>query len=189
MKKRASARFLFFCRKGTTLGRKPFVVRDKDKENVAPKPKVTPADVILKVRDITAPLCEGEGLELVHVEFLRETTGWVLRVYVDKAGGVTLEDCAHVSRQLGDLLDVGLENIWPYHLEVSSPGVHRPLSKLSDFEKFQGCLAAIKTRAPIEGQKNFKGILKGNSGDTVHLLMEDKTVTIPFQEIVRARLA
>jgi ribosome maturation factor RimP len=171
------------------LGRKPFVEGKKGQKNVAPKPKISPADVILKVRDIADPLCESEGLELVHVEFQRETTGWVLRIYVDKDGGITLEDCAHVSRQMGDLLDVGLENIWPYHLEVSSPGEHRPLCKMSDFEKYQGCLAAIKTGTPIEGQKNFKGILKGNSDDTVDLLMEEKTVTIPFQEIVRARLA
>ena len=164
-------------------------MRNKDINRVVVKPKITPADVISKVQDIAAPLCESEGLELVHVEFQRETAGWVLRIYVDKDGGVTLGDCAHVSRHLGDLLDVGLENLWPYHLEVSSPGVHRPLCKLSDFERYQGCLATIKTRAPIEGQKNFKGILKGNYGDTVHLLMEDKTVTIPFQEIVRARLA
>jgi ribosome maturation factor RimP len=171
------------------LGRKPFVDRKKDKKHVAPKPKVNPSDVILKVRDMAGPLCESEGLELVHVEFQREATGWVLRIYVDKTGGITLEDCAHVSRQLGDLLDIGLENIWPYHLEVSSPGVHRPLCKMSDFEKYQGCPATVKTRVPVEGQKNFKGILKGNNGDSVHLLMEDKTVTIPFKEIVKARLA
>ena len=171
------------------MGKKPFVERKKDKKQMVSKPKITPADTILKVWDIATPLCESEGFELVHVEFQRESTGWVLRLYVDKAGGVTLEDCALVSRQIGDLLDVGLENIWPYCLEVSSPGEHRPLCKLSDFEKYQGCLATIKTRAPIEGQKNFKGILKGNYGDTVHLHMEDKTVTIPFQEIVRARLA
>ena len=171
------------------MGRKPFVERKRDKRHVGQKPKITPAEVISKVEEIAAPLCESEALELVHTEFQREVNGWVLRIYVDKAGGITLEDCALVSRQLGDLLDVGMEDIWPYSLEVSSPGVHRPLSKLSDFEKYQGCPAVIKTKVSIEGRKNFKGILKGNYGDTVHLLLEDKIVTIPFQEIVRARLA
>jgi ribosome maturation factor RimP len=150
---------------------------------------VNQADIVATVEALTTPLCESEGLELVFIEFQREATGWVLRIYVDKDGGVTLDDCAKVSRQLGDILDVGLENIWPYHLEVSSPGEHRPLGKMSDFKKFSGHLATIKTREPIDGQKNFKGILKSTNGETVHLLMEDKTVTIPFQEIVRARLA
>lgn len=145
--------------------------------------------MVSKVGTIAEPLCESEGLELVHVEFQRESAGWVLRIYIDKSGGVTLDDCAGVSRQLGDILDVGLGNIWPYHLEVTSPGEHRPLGKLRDFERFQGRLAAIKTREPIDGQKNFKGILKETSGETVHLLLEDKTVTIPFHGIVRARLA
>ena len=160
----------------------------RDKPDV--KPKVRPTDVIEKVEGLAAPLCESEGLELVFVEFQRESTGWVLRIYVDKDGGVTLDDCTLVSRQLGDILDVSLENLWPYHLEVSSPGERRPLGKLSDFEKFSGCLATVKTREPIGGQKNFKGILKSTDGENrIHLLVEDKTVTIPFKEIVRARLA
>jgi len=147
------------------------------------------AGLVAKVADFAEPLCESEDLELVHVEFQRESVGWVLRVYVDKPGGVTLDDCARVSRQLGDILDVGLGDIWPYHLEVSSPGAHRPLGKLRDFERFQGHSAVIRTREPIEGQKNFKGILGKTVGETIHLRLEDKTVTIPFQGIVRARLA
>jgi ribosome maturation factor RimP len=145
--------------------------------------------VLAKVKGVAGPLCDSEGLTLVHVEFQRESVGWVLRVYIEKDGGVTLDDCTRVSRQLGDILDVSLENVWPYNLEVSSPGAHRPLGKLSDFERFQGNLATIKTREPILGQKNFKGVLKGTKGEIIHLLIEDKTVTIPFQEIVRARLA
>ncbi len=171
------------------MGRKQAAGKRRGDKHEAPKPKVNQAEVVKAVEDLAEPLCESEGLELVHVEFQRESVGWVLRVYIDRDGGVSLDDCARVSRPLGDVLDVGLENIWPYHLEVSSPGEHRPLGKIRDFEKFQGRLAKIKVREPIEGQKNFKGILKGVAGETIHLLMEDKTVTIPFQEIVRARLA
>jgi len=154
-----------------------------------PKPKVDPGDVIAKVAGFAGPLCESEGLELVYVEFQREVAGWVLRVYVDKTGGVSLEDCSHVSRQLGDLLDVGIENVWPYNLEVSSPGENRPLGKLSDFEKFQGRMATIKLNTAIEGQKKFKGILQGVMDETIQLLMGDKTVTLPYKDIVKARLA
>jgi ribosome maturation factor RimP len=181
--------FYFSKRNGTVLGKKQAFEKNRGEARRPLKPKVSPADVIEKVESLTAPLCESEGLELVFIEFRRESAGWVLRIYIDRDGGVTLDDCAQVSRQLGDLLDVGLENIWPYHLEVSSPGERRPLGKLSDFVKFSGRLAVIKTREPIEGQKNFRGILKSKNGDSVHLLMEDKTVTIPFQEIVKARLA
>lgn len=171
------------------MGRKPAAEKKRGDRRAAPKPKVNQAEVVAKVETIARPLCESEGLELVHVEFQRESAGWVLRVYIDKSGGVTLDDCARASRQLGDLLDVGLDNIWPYHLEVSSPGERRPLSKPRDFERFQGQPAVIKTREPVDGQKNFKGILKETDDETVRLLLEDKTVTIPYRGIVKARLA
>jgi ribosome maturation factor RimP len=171
------------------LGKKRDAGKNRGDNHPAPKSKVDPADVVVKVEGMAAPLCESEGMELVYVEFQREAAGWVLRSYLAKAGGVTLDDCAKVSRQLGDILDAGLDSVWPYHLEVSSPGEQRPLGRLSDFEKYSGHLAKVKTGEPIKGQKNFKGILKGVDGEAVHLLMEDKTVTIPFQEIVRARLA
>jgi ribosome maturation factor RimP len=187
MKKRANARFLFFYVKGTALGRKP--AAGKKRRDEAPKPKVNQADVIAKTETLAGPVCDSEGLELVHVEFQREPVGWVLRIYVDKTGGVTLEDCTRVSRQLGDILDVGLEDIMPYNLEVSSPGERRPIGKLRDFERFRGRPAAIKIREPIEGQKNFKGVLEGTDGEMIHLRLGDKTVTIPFEGIVKARLA
>ncbi len=145
--------------------------------------------MVKKVEALAAPLCESEGLELVYVEFQRESAGWVLRVYVDKPTGVSLDDCARVSRQLGDVLDVGLEALWPYNLEVSSPGAHRPLGKCQDFERFKGSLAAVRLKTAMDGQKNFKGILKGVSGETVHLQVGDHDIAIAYQEIARARLA
>ncbi len=82
---------------------------------------------------IAEPLCLSEGLELVHIEFQREQAGRTLRLFLDKPGGVTLDDCVNISRQLSDLLDVSLdEETPPYNLEVSSPGVPRPLGKISD---------------------------------------------------------
>jgi ribosome maturation factor RimP len=94
----------------------------------------------------------------------------------------------NISRQMGDLLDVNIENMGPYNLEVSSPGTDRPLSKEIDYDKFKGNMARIKTTKPIGGQKNFKGILSGISDGVVSLLVGDGTVAIPLQEITRARL-
>jgi ribosome maturation factor RimP len=144
--------------------------------------------IIDQVNALAEPLCESESLELVHVEYQRESGGRILRLYIDRPGGVTLDDCVNVSQQMNDLLDVYLDNIGPYRLEVTSPGPNRPLSKLNDFERFKGNLAKIKTLQPINGQKNFTGIIGGLTGETVRLSIREKTVMIAFEDICRARL-
>lgn len=141
-----------------------------------------------KVWQLAEPLCQGEGMELVHVEYQREPAGRTLRIYLDKPGGVTLDDCVNVSRQLGDLLDVGLETEAPYRMEVSSPGLQRPLGKLSDFERFQGSRVKVRTAQPIQGRKNFTGTLQGLSGPSVLLMVDDQRVSIAFADIVKAHL-
>ena len=148
----------------------------------------TKEEIIARAKEFTEPLCESEGMELVHVEYQRETGGRVLRIYIDKPGGVRLDDCVHISRQLGDFLDVSLENNLSYSLEVSSPGPNRPLGKKLDFERFRGRIAKIRTDRPFDGQKRFEGVLLGISEDVVKILIDDKTVSIPFQEIAKARL-
>ena len=85
--------------------------------------------IVEQVRKAADALCREENLELVFIEFRREPHGRVLRLYIDKQGGVTLDDCARISQQLGDMFDATLEDIGPYHLEVSSPGVNRPLGR------------------------------------------------------------
>lgn len=147
-----------------------------------------PAEVISVVRELAEPICNVEGMDLIHVEYQRETGGRVLRLYVDKPGGITLGDCSAVSSQLGDILDLKLETVDAYTLEVSSPGMDRPVSRLSDFEKFKGELAKIKIARPINGQKNFKGILSGVTDSNILLKTEKESVTIPFQDIIKARL-
>ncbi|MEA3429440.1 MAG: ribosome maturation factor RimP [Thermodesulfobacteriota bacterium] len=139
------------------------------------------------------PLCEVEGMELVHVECRQESSGIIIRLYIDRPGGVTLDDCVHINRQMNNFMDVDseesdFESIGPYNLEVSSPGPNRPLGERVDFEMFKGQIAEIKTSKPVEGQKKFKGILLGMSEETVEILSNDKTIAIPFQEITRARL-
>jgi ribosome maturation factor RimP len=134
------------------------------------------------------PLCESEGFELVHVEFQRETTGRILRLYIDKPGGVTLNDCVYVSRQVSDLLDVTLDDVGAYNLEVSSPGIDRPLGKMSDYDRFKGNTVKIKTARPVNGRKNFTGMLAGITEGMVFLKIAEDTLQIPFENISRARL-
>ncbi|MBW2488595.1 MAG: hypothetical protein JRE72_14325, partial [Deltaproteobacteria bacterium] len=84
--------------------------------------------LIRQIESLVEPLCDSEGLELVHIEYQREAGGRVLRLYIDRPAGVRIDDCVNVSRQLNDLLDVNLDDMGPYTLEVTSPGPERPLS-------------------------------------------------------------
>ena len=140
------------------------------------------------VKNLAEPLCESEGVELVYVEYQPESGGMILRLYIDKPEGVTLDDCIYISRQMGDILDVNLENAGAYRLEVSSPGPDRPLWKKDDFNRFKGSVARIRTSQPLDGQKKFKGVLLGISDEKVKLMVDRKNVAIPFKEITRARL-
>lgn len=144
--------------------------------------------VIREANALAGPLCESEGIELVHLEYQRESAGWIMRLYIDKTGGVTVDDCANISRQMNDLLDVHLEEVGPYNLEVTSPGPDRPLAKAQDYDRFKGNLAKIRTILPYEGQKNFKGVLMGLSGEQVNLMVGEETVRIMLKDIARARL-
>jgi ribosome maturation factor RimP len=145
-------------------------------------------DVLASVRRLVEPLCVSEGYELVHAEFQAESGGRILRLYIDKPGGVTLEDCVYISRQTSDLLDAMLEHAGPYQLEVSSPGFDRPLGKLADYTRFQGKMVKIKTARPLDGRRNFKGTLAGVAEDQIKLSVEGQLIHIPFSEVSRARL-
>ena len=145
--------------------------------------------IAARVSEMAEPLCRAMGLELIHTEYQREAHGRILRLYIDKPGGVRVEDCAAVSRQLADLLEVGFEDIGPYHLEVSSPGIERPLGKMTDFEKYRGHRIKISISHAVEGKKKFQGILSSVSPDgLISLQIGENTVQIPFAEIIRARL-
>ncbi|MDM8523127.1 ribosome maturation factor RimP [Desulfococcaceae bacterium HSG8] len=173
--------------------------RHPENESVRSGSQERDKEIVSQIKNLAEPLCEAEGMELVHIEYQRETNGRVLRLYIDKPGGVMLDDCASISRQLGDILDVALDTIGPYSLEVTSPGHDRPLGKEADFERFQGNIIKIRTFRPVDGRKNFRGVLSGltegtRSTDTsetsvcVKLLADNKEIFIPFQEIARARL-
>lgn len=135
---------------------------------------------IQSILDTTLP---GLGYELVDFEL---TAQGDLRVFIDKAGGITVEDCATVSNHLSRVFMV--EDIDYKRLEISSPGLDRPLKKAADFERFSGSLAKVKTRLPIDGQKNFIGRIEACTDDTLTLLCEGKTVAVRLADIDRARL-
>ena len=145
--------------------------------------------MIAQTKDLLDPLCEAEGIELVHLECQREAGGRILRLYIDKPGGVTLDDCIYISRQSSDMLDVYLEDTGSFNLEVSSPGQNRPLGKKRDFDRFKGSRVNIRTTPSVGGKKKINGILLGISEDVVKISIDDQIVDIPYHEIVTARLA
>ena len=144
-------------------------------------------------RDETGKIIERvtsrEGLELVHWETVGPRNNFVLRVYIDKPGGVNHGDCETVSNQIGALLDV--DDLVPdtYTLEVSSPGLERGLYKRADFERFTGSRVRLKTSKAINNQRNFRGRLGGIRGDLVMLDADGVgPIEIPYDEVVKANI-
>jgi len=144
--------------------------------------------VIQEISHLVETLLKHEQMELVEVQFRRESLGWVLRVLIDKSDGVTVDDCSTISRQVSDLLDVKDIIHHPYTLEVSSPGVRRPLKKESDYKRYIGECVTIKTSCLIDNRKTFKGKLTGYQQDTVLVEVEGKEYTIPCGVIEKANL-
>jgi ribosome maturation factor RimP len=126
----------------------------------------------------------GLGYELV--DFERSGKGKLLRVFIDKPDGIDVEDCARVSNHLSRVLPV--EGINYERLEVSSPGLDRALKKEQDFVKYAGRKARIKTRVPVQGQRNFVGVLRETRGGRVELDVDGKTVSLDLANLDRARL-
>ena len=167
----------------------------KKKSRVKKKDSLEQAAVILSdktflssVNRLAEPVCDAEGIELVHAEYQMEPGGKVLRLYIDKPDGIGIDDCAAISRQVSDLLDVYIESDHRYRLEVSSPGSNRPLTKPTDFKRFKGQLARIQSSRSIDGQKKFKGTLTDIKDGIVTLTVVEKSVAIPFEDITKARL-
>jgi len=145
--------------------------------------------IVNEVSHLVEPLLHEVGLEMVDVEFQFERGRWILRVFIDKEGGVTLDDCADVSRELGDLIEA--ENIidYPYVLEISSPGLNRPLRKESDFIRSIGKMVRLKMSGPINRRRNFTGRLANVREGMISLVVDDNNlVELPLKEIDKARL-
>jgi ribosome maturation factor RimP len=151
-------------------------------------------DVVTTVHELALPMVTAMGLELVEVEYCREGRQMILRLYLDKPGGISLDDCAAVSRELSPLLDVEEVIAGNYSLEVSSPGLNRPLKGEGDFIRFAGRLAKIRTFEQFPDdrgnlRKTFLGIIRGcEGGEVVMDLKEGQGARIPLAGIARANL-
>jgi ribosome maturation factor RimP len=141
-----------------------------------------------RVRAIAKPLLSDEGLELVDVEYRRESNGWVLRLTMDKTGGVTLDDCTCISQEVGRSLDVEDFISTPYVLEVSSPGLNRSLKRIEHFMKYRNQTIKVKTFDPIENRRHFKGKLLDVSENRIEIGMEGRVVQIPLSNVSKANL-
>ena len=129
-----------------------------------------------KTEEILLPIIEEYGFELVDVEYVKEGGTWYLRTYIDKEGGISIDDCEKVSRRLSDILDEKDYIDDTYIMEVSSPGLGRPLKKEKDFKRSLGKEVDIRTYRMIDKQKEFTGILKDYDKDTVTIELDDETL-------------
>ena len=135
------------------------------------------------------PVIESMGYELVGVEFVGGGGHGTLRVYIDREEGVSIDDCASISHQISGILDVEEPIKQAYDLEISSPGIDRPLFKLADFERYAGGTAKIKMAVGVDGRKNFKGRLQGvTDAKMVEIEVDGEVFSLPYADIARANL-
>lgn len=143
-----------------------------------------------KTEEILLPIMERNGFELVDVEYVKEGGSWYLRAYIDKPGGINVDDCESVSRELSDILDEKDYIDESYILEVSSPGLGRPLKKEKDYQRSLGKEVEIRTYRMVDRKKEFTGILKDYDKDTVTIEMEENELkTFEKGDIALIRLA
>ena len=143
---------------------------------------------VSRIWELATQVADGEAMEVIDVKLRREGTraGRVLRLYLDKEGGPTVDDLGRVSRQLSELLDAQDIVEGSYTLEVSSPGINRPLKKPEHFQRFIGKRVRIRTGDMIDGRRSFLGILSEVSGDTIRIEVEGKAYQIPFSMIEKS---
>lgn len=151
--------------------------------------------VVETVTTIVTPILEAQNFELVEVEFVKEGKSWFLRVFIDKEGGIDIEECAFVSEQLSDKLDACDPDPIPqaYFLEVSSPGAERPLKKEEDYHRAVGEYIHLSLYQPVEGEKQFEGFLQSFDEEQlvikIRIKTREKELTIEGKNIAKARLA
>lgn len=153
------------------------------------------SSVVETVTEVVLPILEEKQFELVEVEFVKEGKSWFLRIFIDKEGGIDIEECAYVSEQVSEKLDAMNPDPIPqaYFLEISSPGAERPLKKEKDFEKAVGSFIHISLYQAIDGQKQYEGILNEVTEEhltlTYRVKTREKTVVFDRKNIAKARLA
>lgn len=142
--------------------------------------------------ELFEPVVVGMGFDLIEIEHFPNPKHGVLRLYIDtpegSEKGVVVEDCSAVSRQISALIDVEDPITGQFNLEVSSPGLDRPLRRLQDFQRFIGALVKVKTAMPLEGQRNFKGRMLEVNEDVVIIETDDEEISVPMSAIEKARI-
>lgn len=167
----------------------PFLLGEKRRNSVKGAAVMQSSSVAERINKIAEQAAIDHGLELVHAEVAGPEGHPIVRVFIDKPGGVTHDDCSGVSTQIGTVLDVEDFIHSAYTLEVSSPGLERGLYKPADYERFAGSQAKLKTRPAIKNQRNFRGRIIGVENQ--HVLFEDQTsgrLSIPLADIAKANL-
>lgn len=145
-------------------------------------------EIVARVEKLLQPLLAAQGLQLIEVEYAQKGRKTILRLYLDKAGGLSLDDCADISQWVGEVLDV--HDIIPqsYILEISSPGLTRVLKKKEEYDYFAGRLVRITVRAGAGQRNTYRGKLLGLEGDQVLVAEGEQVHRLPLAEIVQARL-
>jgi ribosome maturation factor RimP len=147
------------------------------------------SELLEQIETHVGPILAAENVELVDLTYQKGPAGWTLCFYLDKSGGITLDDCAMWSDRLGQEIDAANLIERAYVLEVASPGLDRPLRKTGDFQKYAGERVHVKLFAPLNGQKNFHGELLGGDEREVRVRLEDKReVNLPREAIAKCRL-
>lgn len=146
------------------------------------------ADVEAKIRDIIQAQVEEDGYELLHIEMRPEGGASILRIYLDRPGGINIDDCAATSKKIAVLLDVEDPVTDKYTLEVSSPGIERPLFTEKDYIRFLGKEIRLVTKNKIENQRKFRGQIESFKNGVLDLLCDGQTIRINYDEIKKANL-
>lgn len=142
------------------------------------------------IEELVSPIVDDKGFEIVDIEYVKEAGEYYLRVFLDKEGGISLNDCESVSRELSEILDVKDPIKDNYFLEVSSPGLDRPLKKDKDFVRYQGRDVEIKLYKPLNGSKQFEGELVGlNEDKNIVVIIDDNEVEFNKKDVALVRLA
>ena len=147
-----------------------------------------PDETVARINELILPVLQAREVELVDTEFIKTGKRYTLRLFLDKPGGITLDDCAELSRLLGEIIDVHEVIDHAYTLEVSSPGLTRRLKKVEDYQRCTGRLVRITVRGGAGKVSSFRGELKGLEGESVILQADSQIHHIPLADIVKARL-
>ncbi len=147
------------------------------------------SEVVDRLTGVITPLMAQENVELVDLTYQKGPNGWTVALFIDKPGGVSLDDCTLWSGRVGQILEETDMIPHAYSLEVSSPGLDRPLKKLADYQRFLGERVSVKLYSALNGQKNFHGILKqATEGSIVVMTDEEKEVELPIQQVAKSKL-